>query len=77
MTTEFMIVLLQGFFLGLALIISFGPQNTFILRQGIRQHYVFMIALLASLIDSVLILLGIFGAGGFFASSPMLIHVIS
>jgi L-lysine exporter family protein LysE/ArgO len=77
MTTEFISVLLQGFFLGLALIISFGPQNTFILRQGLRRQYVFMIALSASLIDSVLILLGTFGAGGFFARSPTLVHVIS
>jgi L-lysine exporter family protein LysE/ArgO len=77
MTTELIIVLFQGFFLGLALIISFGPQNTFILRQGIRRQYVFMIALLASLIDSVLILLGTFGAGSFFARSPVLVHLLS
>lgn len=63
----------EGFLLGIGLIMGIGPQNTFILQQGVRRRFVFMIALLASLIDGGLILLGVSGAGHVFASIPLLV----
>lgn len=51
-----------GFALGGSLIIPIGPQNAFVLRQGLRRRHVFAVAALCATIDATLILLG---AGGF------------
>ena len=53
--------LLTGFFLGLSLIIAIGAQNAFVLRQGVLRQHVFFIALLCSIADTLLIILGITG----------------
>jgi len=52
---------LTGFFLGLSLIIAIGPQNTFLIRQGILGQHVFIIALFCSVSDSILIIIGVAG----------------
>ncbi len=77
MQSELIIVLIEGFLLGLALIIGLGPQNTFILQQSLRRKYVLHIALLASLIDGALIVLGAGGASLFFEASPGLVKLIT
>lgn len=51
----------QGFALGAAMILPLGPQNAFVMNQGIRRQYHLMIALLCALSDLVLISAGIFG----------------
>ena len=38
---------LPGFLLGLSLILAIGAQNAFVLRQGLRQQYVFAVSLTA------------------------------
>jgi L-lysine exporter family protein LysE/ArgO len=77
MQSELIIVLIEGFLLGLALIIGLGPQNTFILQQSLKQKFVLLMALLASLIDGALIILGAGGAGMFFETSPGLLKFIT
>ena len=52
---------LTGFFLGFSLIVAIGPQNTFLIRQGILGQYVLSIALFCALSDSLLIIIGITG----------------
>lgn len=54
-------VFLSGFFLSLSLILAIGPQNSFIIRQGLKREYVFSICLVCALSDVILILLGVFG----------------
>ena len=51
---------LLGFFTGLSLILALGAQNIFVIEQGLKKQYVFLICLICSLSDFVLIFLGIF-----------------
>ena len=54
---------LSGFLLSISLILAIGPQNAFVLRQGLLKQHVLPIALFCTLSDVILILLGIFGFG--------------
>jgi L-lysine exporter family protein LysE/ArgO len=51
----------QGFLLCASMIIAFGPQNLFILRQGLRKQHLFVTALFSTLADVVLVALGVGG----------------
>ena len=57
------IAFLSGFFLSLSLIVAIGPQNAFVLRQGLMKKHVFPIVLFCTLSDIILITLGVFGFG--------------
>ena len=52
--------LLLGFFTGLSLILAIGAQNIFVIEQGLKKEYVFLVCLICSISDLVLIFLGIF-----------------
>lgn len=67
----------KGFFLGASLIMAIGLQNAFVLRQGIKKHHVFVTALTASLIDVMLIGLGVLGFGALLEKFPSLITYIT
>lgn len=64
--------LIQGFGLGASLIIAIGAQNAFVLRQGLKKQHVFLVAVLCSLCDAVLILLGVGGLGTVINALPVL-----
>jgi len=49
-----------GFFSGLSLILAIGAQNVFVIEQGLKKQYVFLVCLICSLSDLILIFLGIF-----------------
>ncbi len=51
--------LIQGFLIGGSLILAIGPQNLFVINQGLKREYVFTTVLFCSLSDSILIVLGI------------------
>jgi len=52
--------LLLGFFTGLSLILAIGAQNIFVIEQGLRKQHIFLVCLICSLSDLILIFLGIF-----------------
>ena len=52
--------ILLGFLTGLSLILAIGAQNIFVIEQGLKKQYVFLVCLICSLSDLVLIFLGIF-----------------
>ena len=52
---------LTGFFFGLSLILAIGAQNSFVLRQGLMNRYVFSVALFCSISDALLISIGVTG----------------
>ena len=52
--------LILGFLSGLSLILAIGAQNIFIIEQGLKKQYVFLVCLICSLSDLILIFLGIF-----------------
>ena len=49
-----------GFFTGLSLILAIGAQNIFVIEQGLKKKHVFIVCLICSLSDFILIFLGIF-----------------
>ena len=49
-----------GFFTGLSLIFAIGAQNIFVIEQGLKKQYVFLVCLICSISDLILIFLGIF-----------------
>ena len=53
--------LVTGFLLGLSLILAIGPQNAFVLRQGLLSQHVLPVVLFCALSDALLITLGIAG----------------
>ena len=53
------LVFFQGLILGFTLIIAIGPQNLFVIQQGLKKSYVFVVCLICSLSDSLLIIVGI------------------
>ena len=52
--------LFLGFFTGLSLILALGAQNIFVIEQGLKKQYVFIVCLICSISDFILIFLGIF-----------------
>ena len=52
--------LILGFFTGLSLILAIGAQNIFVIEQGLKKQYVFLVCLICSLSDLILIFIGIF-----------------
>ena len=52
---------LQGFAIGLSLIVAIGAQNTFVLKQGLKKQAVFWVCFVCALSDSILVVLGITG----------------
>ncbi len=53
----------SGFLLSLSLIFAIGPQNAFVLRQGLMRQHVIPIAIFCAVSDVILITLGVFGFG--------------
>ena len=51
---------LLGFLTGLSLILAIGAQNIFVIEQGLKKQYVFLVCLICSISDLILICLGIF-----------------
>lgn len=52
--------LLLGFFTGLSLILAIGAQNIFVIEQGLKKQHIFLVCLVCSISDLILIFLGIF-----------------
>ncbi|MED6346344.1 MAG: LysE/ArgO family amino acid transporter [Candidatus Thermoplasmatota archaeon] len=59
---------LEGFALSLGLILAIGPQNAFVMRQGLKRSHVFATCLACSLADVGLITAGILGVGALVSS---------
>ena len=51
--------LLLGFFTGLSLILAIGAQNIFVIEQGLKKQHIFLVCIICSLSDSLLIFCGI------------------
>ncbi len=63
---------LQGMGTGAGLIIAIGAQNVFVLSRGVRKQYNWLVALICSLCDALLICLGVAGVGSVVAAHPLL-----
>lgn len=54
---------LAGMTMGLSLIVAIGAQNAFVLRQGLRNEFVFAVCLACAASDALLIAAGVAGFG--------------
>ena len=52
--------LILGFFTGFSLILVIGPQNIFVIEQGLKKQHVFLVCSVCSISDLILIFVGIF-----------------
>ena len=55
-----MTFIILGFFSGLSLIFAIGAQNLFVVEQGLKKNHTFVVCLICSISDFVLIFFGIF-----------------
>ena len=52
--------LILGFLTGLSLILALGAQNIFVIEQGLKKQFIFIVCLICAFSDFLLIFLGIF-----------------
>jgi len=63
---------IAGFSLGLSLIIAIGSQNAFVLKQGLKRQYVFVVCAVCAISDAILISLGVAGFGAIIKQYPQI-----
>ena len=56
---------ISGFLISISLILALGPQNVFVMRQGLLRSHVFAACLICSISDALLIGAGVLGVGLF------------
>ena len=66
-----LMALIKGFAMSGSLIMAIGAQNAFVIRQGLTNKHLLLTALLCSVADALLILLGVFGFGTVIADFPL------
>ena len=52
--------LILGFITGLSLILAIGAQNIFVIEQGLKNQHVFLVCIVCTISDCLLIFIGIF-----------------
>ena len=67
---------IQGFIIGSSLIIAIGPQNLFVINQGLKKNFVFVVVLICSLSDSLLIICGIYLSNNILSLNTSLITIM-
>ncbi|OED39527.1 amino acid transporter [Chromatiales bacterium (ex Bugula neritina AB1)] len=65
-----MATFIAGFSLGLSLILAIGSQNAFVLKQGLKNQYVFVVCAVCALSDAFLIAFGVAGFGAIVKQFP-------
>jgi L-lysine exporter family protein LysE/ArgO len=60
----------NGYLVGLSLILAIGSQNAFVLRQGLRREHVGAVVAVCALSDAVLMGAGVAGFGSLSATLP-------
>lgn len=69
-------VLVEGFLVSFGLIVAIGPQNAYVLRQGLKRRFVAQVATVCFLSDFTLITLGVMGVGRFVAENGLLSQIV-
>ena len=64
-----------GFYLGMSLILAIGPQNLFVIEQGLKRHRVFLVCLICSVSDFIFIAIGT-AAFYYFSQSNQFVDLI-
>lgn len=61
---------IEGFLVSIGLLLAIGPQNFYVLRQGLRHRHVFAVTTTTFVSDVAMIALGVMGVGRVFADHP-------
>lgn len=72
MSSSLLNIFLQGFFLQASLILALGAQNIFVLNSGLKKEHHYLVALISSLCDTLLIFIGVLGVASVFVLIPLL-----
>ena len=67
---------IQGFIIGSSLIIAIGPQNLYVINQGLKKNFIFIVVLICSLSDSLLIVCGIYLSNNILSLNPSVITIM-
>ena len=67
---------IQGFIIGSSLIIAIGPQNLYVINQGLNKNFIFIVVLICSLSDSLLIVCGIYLSNNILSLNPSVITIM-
>jgi L-lysine exporter family protein LysE/ArgO len=67
---------IQGFIIGSSLIIAIGPQNLYVINQGLKKNFVFIVVLICSLSDSLLIICGIYLSNNILSLNTSIITIM-
>ena len=68
---------IKGFGVGFGLIVAIGAQNAYVLTRGVSRNHHWVVAALGSVIDALLITVGILGMGSLVQSNPGLLWLIT
>ena len=67
---------IQGFIIGSSLIIAIGPQNLYVINQGLKKNFILIVVLICSLSDSLLIICGIYLSNNILSLNPSVITIM-
>ena len=65
---------IHGLLLGASLCVAIGPQNAFILKQGLKQQHLLWICLICTLSDAILITVGVMGFAELIQAYPKFVN---
>lgn len=71
----FVVPALGGLLTGIGLIVAIGPQNVFVLQQGVRRVHVASVVAVCAASDVVLITVGVAGLGALVSAHPAVVTV--
>ena len=67
---------IQGFIIGSTLILAIGPQNLYVINQGLKKNFVFIVVLICSLSDSLLIVCGLYLSNNILSLNTSIITIM-
>ena len=67
---------IQGFIIGSTLILAIGPQNLYVINQGLKKNFVFIVVIICSLSDSLLIICGIYLSNNILSLNTSIITIM-
>lgn len=73
--STYLLPAIAGLLTGAGLIVAIGPQNVFVLRQGVARRHTGAIVAVCAISDVVLIVAGVAGLGAIVAAHPQVITV--
>lgn len=73
--TSYLVPALVGLLTGAGLIIAIGPQNVFVLQQGVRREHIGPVVAICAVSDIVLIVAGVAGLGALVSAHPSVVTI--